>query len=358
MSTLHSVNIDNAPVLSWQSKKEFTASTTLSEKVGRVVNNLVFVSAIVTIGALVTRQLRQVSPAISYAAYASIALTLRKIVSASIGYIVYPATTYSRQNLQEIESDAISTLNQQGFVTQKIALYKSGVAYDATIIGHRDTLSNGKWSVHALGNGMAMEQLMDSIPYQNKANGVNTLLINGPAVGRSKGYPTRYQLGAGFEAGLQFLEKEVKATHIIFKGLSLGGGMMSEGALAHQFDTTKFKYLAISDRTFCRLSDIAAAFVGFIATAAFFLAGAELDSISSAEKLKNLNIQHIIIQHNSERNEGTDGVVPDKVALAPALTEAPNRTFLLSPKIPHNGNLPSEIQEQSNTKIKEFLSTT
>lgn len=349
-------SVDNAQALAWQSKKEFTASTTLSEKVWRVVNDLVFVAAGVALGAIVNRQIRLAPPAMKYASYATIALAVRKIVSTAIGYAVYPAITmFSKEHLRQEESQFFTNLQKHGFVTQKISLHKSGVAYDATIVGHKDTISNGKWVVHALGKGMAMENSISELAQENRAKGVNTLLINGPAVGRSRGYPTRYQLGAGFEAGLQFLEKEVKATHIAFKGLSLGGGMMSEAVQTHEFDTSKVKYLGISDRSFSYLSSTAASFVGFIATVAFFLTGTELDGVAGAEKLKKLNIEHIIIQHSSPNNQGTDGVIKDRVALAPALEKAPNRTFLLSPQIPHNGYLPSDVESQLNAKIKEFF---
>lgn len=350
------VNKNNSAVnLPWQSLKDFTASTTLSEKVWRVVNNLLFAAAGLGLCAIVSRKIRLAPPALSYASYAIIALVIRKIVSTVIGYVVYPATTMSRTELTQAEIHAFEHLNQEGFITQKISLRKSGVTYDAIIIGHKDTIANGKWSIHALGDYMAIEQVADSVPADNKAVGANTLLINGPGVGRSKGYPTRYQMGAGFEAGLQFLEKEVKATHIAMKGLSLGGGMMAEAALAHQFDTSKVKYLSISDRTFSRLSDIAAAFVGFVATAAFFLTGAELDGISGAEKLKKLKIEHIIIQHGSKDNKGTDGVIPDCVALAPALEKASTRTFLLSSDVPHNEGLPLAIQKPLLEKLQKFF---
>lgn len=274
---------------------------------------------------------------LSYATYIALALAIRKIVSTIIGYIVYPATTFPKKLLITDEEKAIDLLKSKDFITQKITLYKSGVAYDATLIGHKDTIANGKWFIHAFGNGMAMEQVTSIIPIENHNNGANTLLINGAAVGRSQGFPTRYQKSAGFEAGLQFLEKEVKATHIVFRGLSLGGGMMSEAVVSHKFDLNKIKYLSISDRTFSRLSDVAATFVGSFVIPLFYLTGTQLDSVSGAEKLKQLKIEHIIIQHTSNQNQGTDGVIRDSVSLAPALDKAPTRTFLLSSWIDHNG---------------------
>ena len=115
------------------------------------------------------------------------------------------------------------------------------------------------------------------------------------------------------------------------------------------------KYLGISDRTFSRLSDVAAALVGFIVTPFFYLSGTELDSISGAEKLKQLGIEHIIIQHTSNQHRGSDGVIPDHVSLASKLEPAPTRTFLLSPEIPHDGCLPNDVFTQLNEKIKTFF---
>lgn len=345
----------NPQGLPWKNLTEFRASTTFSEKVGRVVNNLIFIAASISLGAIVTRQLRLAAPFLSYAAYASLALAIRKIVHTVIGYPVYQATSYDRDVLARQEETAIQGLNSRGYITQKIALHKSGVSYAAILIGHEDTIANGKWSLHALGNGMAMEDVMDSIPFQNKLYGANTLLINGAGVGRSQGYPTRYQLGAGFEAGLQLLEKDVKATHIAFRGLSLGGGMISEAVQAHSFDTAKIHYLGTSDRSFSYLSSTAATFVGWIATIAFFLTGQELDGVAGAKKLTKLNIKHIIIQHSSPGNQGSDGVIDDSVSLAPALKEAPNRDFLLSEDILHNGDLPPAIESELTQHMKEFF---
>lgn len=347
--------VDKTALFPWQSLKSFTASTTLSEKVWRVVNNLIFVAAGPSLYAISSRAIRRALPALSYASHLVLALAVRKIVSTIIGYVVYPATLWlSKDELANDETQATQALTSQGFITQKITLYKSGVVYDATIIGHKDTLANGKWVMYALGNFMAMEQVMIDASAKSQLSGANTLLVNGPAVGRSKGFPTRYQKSAGFEAGLQFLEKEVKATHIAFKGISLGGGMMLEAVLAHEFDPN-IRYLGISDRTFSSLSDIAAAILGCLITPVFYLSGTQLDSVSGAEKLKQLNIEHIIIQHTSEQHQENDGVIPDRASLASKLEPASTRTFLLSPDILHTRSIPTAIDTQLNEKNKAFF---
>jgi len=198
-------------------------------------------------------------------ANASILLPLLplKVAAIAIGYLAYPAALISlstgKKNISQ-NSESLDRLKNDGYSSKKITICKSGIQYDAVMIGHKSTIDNGKWTLHALGNGMSMEMVYDDLPRTNYKKDSNTLLINGPSVGQSGGWPTRYQLGAGFEAGLQFLEEQVQATHIALHGLSLGGGMMSEAILQHDFSqgqSKEIKYLVISDRTFSRLSDIA-----------------------------------------------------------------------------------------------------
>lgn len=343
----------------WKSLKTFTASTTFSEKAWRVANGLIFAGAGLRVAALLDRRIRPASPIFSYASYAAILLVVRKIGSIVIGCIAYPAAACSawsreyREALVRLEADALSGLKMNGYGTQKISLYKAGVCYDATLVYKQDTAANGKWCIHALGNMMAMEEYVREYAEEDSALGANTLLINGPAVGRSGGWPTRYQMGAGFEAGLQFLEKEVNATHIVMKGLSLGGGMFAEAMRAHEFYRSK-RYLAIFDRTFSRLSDVAAAMVARIVRPVFFLAGIQLDTVSGVRKLRDLRIPHIIIQ-NSDASVGGDGVIPNHAGLAGAVTEHVDLVKLMATQIRHNSDLPSAVQALLDNNVRQFF---
>jgi hypothetical protein len=180
-------------------------------------------------------------------------------------------------------------------------------------------------------------------------------------VGSSGGWPTRYQLGAGFEAGLQLLEREIGATQIVMHGLSLGGGMMAEAILNHDFTegmNRDIRYLSISDRTFSRLSSIAAHVVGAFVKPLFFVSGTELDGLGAAKKLSELGIRQVIIQHNSLNADGSDWVIPDSKSLAYKLHAEKglqNKVFLESPGIDHNGPLPFDIQASLSKEINSFF---
>jgi len=304
-------------------------------------------------------------------ANASILLPLlpRKIAAIAIGYLAYPAALGSFLTGKENVSQNLEALNQlerEGYFIKKITICKSGVQYDAAIIGNKKTIGNGKWTLHALGNGMSMEMVYDDLPRANYKKGSNTLLINGPSVGQSNGWPTRYQLGAGFEAGIQFLEEKVQAKHIALHGLSLGGGMMSEAILNHDFSSglsRGIKYLVISDRTFCKLSDIASNLIGVVVKPIFYLMGMELDVVKAAKKLSQLGIEQIIIQHDPfdmrySLPRGDDGVIPSEVSLASRLhreKDLKNKVFLESGMITHNGPLPRDIERELNSKTNQFF---
>ena len=76
-------------------------------------------------------------------------------------------------------------------------------------------------------------------------------------IGRSSGFPTSYSIGAGQEAGLQFLENGIGAKKIIHYGMSLGGGAQAEAILSHEFKTEEIDYIVWTDRSFDKLSNIA-----------------------------------------------------------------------------------------------------
>lgn len=359
------IDLENANTIvqpNWLSVSNFEANVALTDKVSRVANLLISGTALYGLYALMTG----VNGLLAYTSYLSMGLVARKIASTIIGYLVYPAaikslSTQTRDYFAKYCTKEMQRLETENFITKKISLNVSGIQYDAILISHKDTIENGNWTINALGNNMAMEFLISRKAKENFNNNSNTLLVNGPSVGQSGGWPTRYQFGAGFEAGLQFLEREVKAHHIIMEGLSLGGGMMGEAIINHDFTEGIEKginYLSITDRSFSRLSTIAGALVSRIVEPMFHITGTELDGVAAAQKLSQLGIQHIVIQHKSADENGDDGVITDKASLAYELhkdSSLKNKVFLESELIDHNGSLPENIERNLKYLIREFL---
>ncbi len=343
----------------WKSIATYHAQTTFQEKICRVGNIAILGPALYGVYSCLTGPMGAI-------AYVGIALAARKVASTVIGYCVYPAALTSMQcgekrSLQKMGQQQIQALRDEGFFCKKITLYKSGTKYSAVLAGHSSTINNGKWTVQALGNMMTMEPRIKFYAKRNAENREsNTLLINGPSVSASGGWPTRYQMGAGFEAGIQFLEKKVRATHIAMRGISLGGGMMAEAILNHDFSTgqtKKIRYLSISHCTFSRLSTIVESIVGPIAAPIFYITDTELDGIGAAKKLSQLNIRQIIIQGI----QGSDDVIPDSVSLAHALHQKrrlPHKVFLESANISHDEELPRDIKTALNREICNFFDET
>lgn len=350
--------IDKRPLTlepNWLSVSKFEAETTILGKLSRVTNNFVFGAGLFGLYTFATGG----TGVVAYASYLSIGLAARKIASASIGYLVYPAANPfgDRERIKKQGENQIFNLKAKGCITRKISLYKSGIRYDAVLVTHQKTIRNGNWTINALGNCMTMESSVYQLAKENFKNRCNTLLINGPSVSQSGGWPTRYQMGAGFEAGLRFLEQEVQATHILMRGFSLGGGMLGEAILNHKFKRDT-RYLLISDRSFNRLSTIAGALAGAFVKPILRLIGMELDGVGAARKLSQLGISQIVIQHTSKDGAGSDGIIPDNSSLAYELHKdknLKNKFFLESELITHNGELPEEIKKGLIHQIQKFI---
>lgn len=291
--------------------------------------------------------------------------TLRSPFAVALGYAAYPKAAATLLGYVDLDTVLrhIERLEKKGYIVREITIVATSssfggykISYHGVIVTKASTRDNGNWCIHAFGNGMSIEDgLLGTV--KEAPSDCNLLFVNGPSVGKSQGWPTRFQLGAGFEAGLQFLEEKVGAKKILMKGHSLGGGMMSEAILQHKF-VEGVQYMSISDRTFSRLSDVVGALVSPVVAVVFRIAGADLDNIEASKKLSHLGIPHVIIQHVNGKKD-TDGVIPDNVSLSNALHEEgtlENKIFLESSKITHNGALPDKSQEELTRILEDFFS--
>lgn len=352
----------------WKCLTEFSACTSFDEKMCRVANYVAFgAAAYGTISRIRGRRM-------SLGSCLGMIQAQRKLVSSVIGYITNPAAIRSlsfttRESMRKEGEKKISRLQKEGYFVRKVSLYKSGTRYEGILAGHSETIDNGCWTLYALGRHDTMEYALERVTKENRAYLSNTILINAPSIGGSGGYPTSYQLGAGFETGLQLLEKEVCATHILMRGFSLGGAMLGEAILTHDFTEGQSKginYLAISDRTFAYHSSIAASFVsesvGRLA-ASFIkpickLSGTELHVFEAAKRLSDLGIRHIVIQHNSHGSSETDGVIPDRLSLSNKMhhnEEMEGKLFLESEEMGHRGRLYGGLDECLDNEIANFF---
>lgn len=337
----------------WKSVNKFHAKVPLGDHFFRAANYGVMGAAVFGAYGFVTGPMGAVS-------CIALAPAARKVISTALGYFAYPAALNSfpwgeGNYLKRIGESYLSHLRQNGCFVKKVSLVKSGTKYDAVLIGNEATIDNGKWTVHALGDRMAMEGSYVPLSRQDHYNNSNTMLINGPSVCGSGGCPTRYQMGAGFEAGLQFLENAVRATHIAMHGYSLGAGMMSEAILNHEF-MDDVQYLFIADRTFTRLSDFASVKIGRFVKPIFLASGMELDCIAASKKLDSLKISQIVIQHKSKDGNGTDGMVPDSVSFVQGIYKSEaKKVVFLSEEILCENELPLAVSQDVNREIQEFF---
>lgn len=305
--------------------------------------------------------------------------TVHKAFQAVVGYIIYESTHFCEENLDIKAMAAHKTLESKGFQLERINLYKCGTYYSATKITHSE-LSENKWFLNARGINDTMESSLELIAERNKEDGFNTLIINGPSVGRSTGWPTPYQLAAGVEAGMQYLE-ENHAKNIVVDGHSFGAGMTLGAVVLHDFvfaKHNKIKYLFISDRTFDTFQNIAGAVVDrfiykitsellnetlrkivrVVATwmvwVLLIASRYDLNCIKGANKLNELGIRHLIIQVDRDK----DHRIPESTSLTTGLeafeANATNICILKSDEMTHSGKYPDKINARRSEEIRNF----
>lgn len=361
----------------------FHAESSLFERVCRIANGALFCGAAYWAFAWATGG----TGALVYISAGCALLTARKCLQIGLGFLVYPAalgTVLVKANIhfdkdlqlymkyylehQNKKISQVASKNQRVKV-QKITFVKGGTSYDGFSVSLPGIT---KWCLRGLGNNDFFECFPHDVEeLDDLSTGYNLLFINGPAVMQSGGWPTRYQMGAAFEAGLQYLEKIEKASHILLNGHSLGAGMLSEAVLQHDWSRNyKVKYAFVSDRSFSRLSTAAEVIVGnafsrispvlgdvmrVFAQALFFISGLELDGVAAAKKLEALKIPHVICDY-----PGGDGVIPREAHASSSLPEDQIESVVwASVEQPedrltldfHNGRLTAEVRQ----KIRQQL---
>ena len=172
---------------------------------------------------------------------------VRKVLSIVINLFIYPAVLKhaDRSEIDNQRWETFETLKNEKFECRRIALNKSGFSYDAFVYEHEDIKGNGQWAVVAGGNIEVGEFTSDVAARKFKDLGFNVLYVNGPGIGRSSGFPTSYSIGAGQEAGLQFLENGIGAKKILHYGMSLGGGAQAEVGIGQSNEEAK-KYFKMA----------------------------------------------------------------------------------------------------------------
>lgn len=380
---------------------KFSAKTTTSEKIQRIFNASMFLivgatlagkiagfslgrMAITALSRFSFFQIPSVAAIIALApkiiVTLAVILVVRKVLAVAINYCIYPVALVSLiykadRDLRRWQS--FQYLTNNNYECRRVALNKSGINYDAFVLEHQTLKGNGQWVIMAGGNGQIGESFISYRAQQFTDLGFNILYVNGPGAGRSSGHPSSYSIGAGQEAGLQFLEQVVGAKNILLYGYSFGSGAQAKAIADHTFKTNDIDYMVWSDRSFDTLSNAASGMVTRLTKLLFPLLGIELDGIKAAKKLQKLGIEHIVTQNSHIlKNVGQktpelpldkrlidnndDDVIPNKASLYEGLKAAgfrdSNRLKCYGHHtIRHYGDLPGSIKFWINIHIQNFF---
>jgi hypothetical protein len=249
-----------------------------------------------------------------------------------------PFPQFKTEALNQARQQVTAHLAKQGYVVREVVLEKHGVRYSGLLIGHQETIDNGNWVLQATGNGEPIEHSAALFAHIYHQYRFNTLLINGPSVGKSQGKATPTTIGDAQEVGLCFLETALKAQKLVIAGRSLGGAAIGQAILQHTFKQD-VKYLVIRQMTFDRVSNICSKIVGQlfprlegVVASVIEWVGCEMDSVAASKKLQELGIQEVIIQASRQeiapgqlptaQDFQTDGVILAEASLGYALVKA------------------------------------
>jgi len=239
-------------------------------------------------------------------------------------------------------------------ICRDVVLEKDGVRYSGMLMGRPDTIRNNNWILQAVGNGETIEGSMEYLATFYGEKGFNTLMINGPGVGKSEGQANPDSMGDAQELGISYMETALKAKNIVIAGRSLGGAAVGQAILKHKF-RRDVNYLVVRQMTFDKVSNISSKVASrvspgseAIVASTIRASGCEMDNVAASIKLQEEGIPEVIVQASRRsvplgeqprpEDFDTDGVIDAEVSLGYALVQkniTGNKTFYCLPGAGH-----------------------
>jgi len=258
---------------------------------------------------------------------------------------------YKVSHLDKIKNIDRQEMERQGtHFHREVVLEKNGIRYRGYMMGRKENINNGKWVLQAMGRNCPVERAIRKCRNLYSEAGFNVLMINGPSIGRSEGSATPRALGEAQEAGLRFLETALNAKQIAIAGHSIGGAVIGQAILQHEFKK-QLEYLVIRQCTFSQVSQAAHRFFPYFRTPVQSLiksAEIDMDNIEASKKLAELGIKEVIIQAGEREGAeekspalgdfGSDGIIAAEASLGYNLVKEKilrNKKFRLLPHLDH-----------------------
>lgn len=182
-----------------------------------------------------------------------------------IGLAILPGsilTYFANFTSNYIQTQRIERAKLFGYQIKRIRVDIDGYQVDAQIIGKKEHLNNGRWTLFAGGNAMLCNEIpAEALPLEflNQTQS-NLITFNYPSVGQSSHLlPSKQGCVKAIQGLLKMLEDKEQglgAQKIAIWGLSIGGGFVGE-ALAQHKKQDDISYAVIKDRTFSDISSTA-----------------------------------------------------------------------------------------------------
>jgi hypothetical protein len=299
--------------------------------------------------------------------------TGKKVTEVAIGYALCPAAVEGRRakyndailgqmlvRRQKAHALLVDDEDDRHQVT-RLKLTRGETSYDAYFVTRGQNISS-KWVIHALdGHESADFPMVDlDVHYLLHQLYPNHCYITGPSVGLSTGWPTKHQIGAGYEAGLRLLES-IGATHIVMEAKGVfAGATLAEAVNQHEF-AKNVNYMSVAIGTAGNIKEYVRDRFTIFGAGVVSYAQMDFDLEKASQKLSEHRIEQIVVQHRDEKNP-VDGVLSDGVTLAAKLEKrglTDYQTVLVHPDF-HNSTRRfeapyQEIKKPMMDKISKFF---
>ncbi len=184
--------------------------------------------------------------------------------------------------------------NSNQWVGKRVSILCNGSKIDAYILGKKDTISNGRWTLFSNGHGgLAEEAALWEWEHAQKIQS-NMIIYNYPGVGCSEGPRARNRMVASYEAIMCFLEdreKGIGAKEIIGWGTSMGGGVQGHARKRHEYKKD-VRYAFVDNQTYRTVADA----VGSMKSEHFGKLVKPLGWQLSSKSSEKLNHPQIVVQ--------------------------------------------------------------
>ncbi len=239
-------------------------------------------------------------------------------------HVIFRLSGWPANRANTLQKERAELAARDGWCLREVVMEGSRCKTTGLVISSPDTVLNRKWVLQATGAEQSIENFTRFFGHLWLERGYNTLLLQGPGAPLTEGMPSPLNLGEAQRLGIRFLETAIQAREIVLSGLSLGGGMIGEAILHHNFlqGENAPRYQVIRTITFSSLKDVASDIAGCPAAGLVKMLNCDMRNFEASRCLSELGIPETIIGCGDEYQWLSDDLIGAAASLGRKVSEA------------------------------------